>query len=400
MGVYTRIIRPLLFILPPEKASEQLRKFLKFPIPWNLVHHWFFSINDPRLSTRLGDIRLTNPVGLAAGWDKDCIYLQALQYLGFGYLVGGTVTPEPRRGNLRPRLLRDTRHHALINALGFPSRGIDVVLPRLQQLRRNTARVLVNIAADNIEGFVKCHRVVEPWVDAVELNISSPNTGSLKVFQEPETLKELLLQINQGRTKPLFVKLPPIVGEENREQVLQLASLCVEHGVEGFTAVNTKMVEEPRLRVGRGGLSGRPLFPDMLRTVEALRQRFGPDVHINACGGIFSAEDALAALKAGANTIQLLTSFVYQGPRIALQINKGILAYLKREGLSSVEELMPHTSANTRVSYIPSHHTTNNTAVSKSSSRVATSAPMASISSRRADTPQTPPAAPASSPLE
>jgi len=348
LNAYKRLVRQAFFALPPEQAHSLAHFFLKLSPFWKLARPWL-NASDPRLSTRLGDIPLMNPVGLAAGWDKDCRSLASLQSFGFGYLVGGTVMPEPQNGHHRPRMYRDTQREALINALGFPSQGVAAVVPRLRRLRRsaeahesgNRTKIFVSVAAEDRQGFVQCHRAVEPWVDAVELNISSPNTQGLKLFHDPQELRELIREIGRERIKPLYVKLPPIEGESQRVLILELASVCVEQGVEGFTAVNTKPVESDRMSTGRGGLSGRPLFPEMLRTVSELRRHFGPAVQINACGGIFGPDEAVAAMRAGANSVQLLTAFNHEGPRIAWQINKGILAHLARERLASVGHLMP-----------------------------------------------------------
>ena len=169
-----------------------------------------------------------------------------------------------------------------------------------------------------LDDVLRCHRRIEPLVDAVELNISSPNTSGLRIFQEPHALSELLDRLNHDRKRPLFVKLPPydVGGElsERRERVMALADVCVRRGVDGLTVANTHPMEDARLAVGKGGLSGRAIFERTVAMVADVRAEIGSGAAINASGGIFTGEDAWRAIKAGATTVQLLTGFLYRGP--------------------------------------------------------------------------------------
>ncbi|MBI2872686.1 MAG: dihydroorotate dehydrogenase 2 [Chloroflexi bacterium] len=321
MDLYKSAFRPWLFRLPPERAQGVAEALLALAPLWRAVTPTFRQ-KYPALRREVAGIPLSNPVGLAAGYDKQCVHLAALGLLGFGYVVGGTVTPEPRRGNPRPRLLRRPGQQALVNAMGFPSNGLERVARRLERLRPSAeglrhrpTPIFVSIAALDEEGFARCHQRLEPLVEAVELNISSPNTAGIRVFQERDALLSLLRRLG-GRRKPLFVKLPPYSDPQGQERVLSLLEICRQAGVTGVTAINTVPVEEPRLKVGTGGLSGRPLLSDMLRIVSELRREGGPDLVINACGGIFTGEDAFAALQAGADTVQLFTALVYEGPGV------------------------------------------------------------------------------------
>ena len=290
-------------------------------------------VKEPALSRTVAGIHLDNPVGLAAGYDKQCEYLSSLGHLGFGYVVGGTVVSEPQPGNPRPRLLRYPDRQSLVNSMGFPSHGVTAVAARLRRLRDRPAPVIVSISALDEDGFAACHRTLEPLAEAVELNISSPNTQGIRVFQGPERMKRLLETLNVHRQKSLFIKLPPYTDEEGREQVMALARAGVACGVSGFTAINTLLVDEPRLAVGRGGLSGRAIYPHMLRAVSELRREVGPNVVINACGGIFTGEDAWQALQAGADTVQLYTALVYQGPMVARGIASDLAQRLRHESV-------------------------------------------------------------------
>ena len=274
--------------------------------------------------TTMGTLPLRNPVGLAAGLDKRCAFLGALGDLGFGYVVGGTVTRHPRPGNPRPRVLRLAKSESVINALGFPGDGLEAAVRRLGRLERRPARVLVSIAGLEEEEIVECLVGLEPLTDGIELNVSSPNTAGLRRFHDPSALRGLLGRLNDARTGPLFVKIPPYAGEEEREGVLGLVGVCREAGVDGVTAANTVPVEDARLAVGRGGLSGRVILERMLRMIPEVRAALGGGRALNACGGIASADDARAALEAGADTVQLYTALAYRGPGLAAEIGEGL----------------------------------------------------------------------------
>jgi len=291
------------------------------------------------IQTRHGAFNLDNPIGLAAGWDKDCKSLTSLQQLGFGYLVGGTIMPRYQSGNKEPRVVRNHKELSLVNALGFPSQGLDQVLPTLQKLRRNSIKLVLSIAAVDPDDFINSYLMVQPWADAVELDISSPNTQGLQLFHEKTALTDLLSAINKEKCKPIFVKLPQMTDQESTSSILTLARICLDNDIEGFTAGNTIPIQEKRLSTGRGGLSGDPIFPSMINSVTELRKTFGPSIIINACGGISSPERAVEALKAGATTIQLLTAFNYKGPLISKTLNSGILDHIKANNYTSIRDI-------------------------------------------------------------
>ena len=243
-------------------------------------------------------------------------------------------------------MFRYAGQQSLINALGFPGKGLEWAARHLERARpalRGTP-VTVSISGTASDEIVRCHRRLEPLVDAVELNISSPNTEGLRVFHEPANLAELLGRINTARTKPLMVKLPPYPapsasapsGDDARAQALSLVRVCAGNGVDGLTVANSRPAKDARLAVGMGGLSGRAIFPDMLRMVKEVRDEAGSRLAINACGGIFSGDDAWEALQAGADTVQLYTGIVYQGPSVVRQINRRLLDIMAREGVESL----------------------------------------------------------------
>ncbi len=327
---YRSVVRPLLFALPPERAQSVADFGFRRPWLWRALGRssgeW-----DERLAVDLAGMKLRNPVGLAAGYDKNFDMLPALASLGFGYVLGGTVVARPQSGNPSPRVIRDRRRESLINSLGFPSRGLDYAIERLESGGRPSGvPVFGSVSGVAVGDVVRCHEGLQPLVDAVELNISSPNTAGLRVFQEPGALSELLGRINDGRSKPLFVKLPPYDagddGSELRERVLALVGECLRHGTDGLTVANTHPTKDARLAVGEGGLSGRAIFERTVAMVAEVRAETGGRAAINASGGIFTGEDARRAIEAGATTVQVLTGLIYRGPGIARAITGEMLA--------------------------------------------------------------------------
>ena len=335
---YSLIARRLLFTIPPEIAHSLTSFALKQEPIWRSLSS-VFRVQNPRLKVDLSGMKLENPVGLAAGYDKNFEFLPSLAALGFGYVSGGTVTLLPRPGNPSPRIIRYTQDESLINSLGFPNHGLEFAARQLERSHdtRGDTPVVVSVSGITPGEIVACHRRMEPLVDAIEINISSPNTLGLRVFQEPIALADLLGKVSDGRRKPLFVKLPPYASNEisstssknsAREQVLSLAKVCVRQGVEALTVSNTWPAMDSRLAVGSGGISGKVIFPDTLRMVAEVKAEVGDRAAINACGGIFSGEDAFMALQAGATSVQLLTGLIYRGPGIVKRINEELLALL------------------------------------------------------------------------
>ncbi len=344
VNLYKFLLRPLLFSLPPEVAQKLADTLMVREFIWRFTSP-FFQVMDDRLQVKIAGINLSNPVGLAAGYDKDCRFISSIMNLGFGYSVGGTVTLNPRSGNPRPRLRRLASDKAILNSLGFPSQGLEYAARQLERFVFVDKPILVSVAGLSVDEYVQCHRRLEPLVSGVELNISSPNTQGIKAFQDPELFKELIDKVNEARKKPLFVKLPPYGGDtQMKERVLRLANLCVDSDVDGVTAVNTRPTEDKRLKVGSGGLSGKPIFDDMLTSVAQIRRECGNRLAINACGGIFSAEYAWKAFEAGADSLQLFTGLIYEGPTVARNINKGLLRILDEKGLNSLQEYLAKKS--------------------------------------------------------
>ena len=350
LSIYQNLIRPFLFRLPPENAYDLATRMLKLRLAWRALGA-VGNFTSPNIRTAVAGIQVENPIGLAAGFDKSCEILPALSYLGFGYVSCGTVTLAPRRGNSGTRLLRDTRNEALLNSMGFPNSGLDAAAERIAQAQSQRAGtpIVVSVSGTGIDDIVTCHRRLEPLVDAVEVNISSPNTAGLRVFHSPDALAELLAAVTERRSRPLFVKMPPFPGKgqdaERHDLALSLAEACASAGVGALTVANTQPVSDDRLGVGSGGLSGKPIHEPMLRMVSEVRSVVGNSTAINACGGIFTADDAWRALCAGADTVQLLTGMVYRGPGIARDIARGLAEMVSMHELTSVCDLRSEAGA-------------------------------------------------------
>ena len=328
--LYRRVARPFLFRLSPEAAQRATGFALGQESIWAALAS-SLRVDDSRLETEWCGVKLLNPVGLAAGFDKDCRRLPSLAALGFGYIVCGTVTLDPRRGNPQPRLVRLTAEESLLNAMGFPSRGLEAASAHIEAARNRMrgTRLAISISGTEASDVVRCHRRLDRLADAIELNISSPNTAGLRIFQQPPSLLGLLDSINESRSGRLLIKLPPYNSpnpiQQERDQMAALVAACLEAGVDGLTVANSRPVPDSRLSTGSGGLSGRAIFPATLTMVRDVRAQAGSGIAINACGGIFTGSDAWEALQAGADTLQVYTGLVYEGPGIVRRINSELM---------------------------------------------------------------------------
>jgi dihydroorotate dehydrogenase len=321
MGWYRSLARPMLFALPPEAAHRAASAFLGLPLPWERLGG--VGTRDRALRVQLAGLELTNPIGLAAGFDKTGARVAALGRLGFGYVVAGTFTRRPRRGNPKPRIVRHAGRGSLINAMGLPNPGAEAAAATLRRVR-TTSPKLASIADEAARDVLETHALVEPHVDAVELNASCPNVSWGRDRDNEAHLARLLRDLRSRRQKPLFVKLPPFRTDVEREVVLALARIAQAEGADALTCSNSLPAIEPRLAVGSGGLSGRVLLDGTVANVLEVRRATDREIPINACGGIATAADALACLRAGAGTIQLYTGLVFAGPGIVGDICSGV----------------------------------------------------------------------------
>ncbi len=320
MGWYQAVGRPAFLALPPEAAHRLADRLLGLPLPWahiGGVH------DDPGAATTLAGIDLRNPIGLAAGFDKTCARLGALGSLGFGYVVGGTITLRPRAGNPRPRIVRYRRRGSIVNAMGLPNPGAAAAAERLRRTPRTAPR-FVSLADEAIDDAVAAAGLLAPHADAIELNASCPNVSWGRDRDNESHLAELLDALRARTGLPVFVKVPPFAGAVERDVVLALAAVAAAHGADGITCSNTRPHEEPRLAVGRGGLSGRDLSaatPGMVAQVSS-----ATGLPVNACGGVTTPADVRACLEAGASTVQIYTALVYEGPGLVGELCSGLAA--------------------------------------------------------------------------
>ncbi|MGI8891783.1 MAG: quinone-dependent dihydroorotate dehydrogenase [Chthoniobacterales bacterium] len=325
---YAGLARPLLFRMDPETAHHVALRFLRTAptIPGAMASLRSFA--PPRRPLTLFGLSFRNPVGLAAGFDKNGVALPAWEALGFGFVEIGTVTARPQPGNPRPRIFRYPRHQALINRLGFNNDGADLVADRLRRLRQSSASpampIGVNLGKSKVtpldeaaDDYLYSFRQLAPYADYMVLNVSSPNTPGLRTLQEHDALVNLLRVIadENGRSpspRPILLKIAPDLTEEALSVIVQT---CEEYGLAGLIATNTTL-DHSALGSGNesGGLSGRPLQERATAVIKFLRSR--TQLPIIGVGGIFDAASAQAKVEAGANLLQVYTGFVYRGPAI------------------------------------------------------------------------------------
>jgi dihydroorotate dehydrogenase len=345
-------LRPLLFRFDPERAHALTLRLLHWagqvPIT-NYLLRSLFEVSDPRLEVEALGIKFNNPVGLAAGYDKNGIAVRGLSCLGFGHVEVGTVTRQPQAGSSRPRIHRVPEAGALINRLGFPNAGVEAL--RVTSDERRATRVGINIGKSQdtpleraAEDYCALLRRVHAQADYVAINISSPNTPGLRQLQVRTTLEELLAAVVTARDSltprvPLLVKIAPDLTEGEIDDLL---SVVVARGVDGVIATNTTVRREgvPECAAGLpGGLSGLPLKARATEVIRYIAGRTGGQLPIIGVGGIASAADALEKLRAGASLVQVYTGLVYVGPGLVHQINKGLLQACEAQGAKSVREL-------------------------------------------------------------
>ena len=338
MSLY-RLLRPLIFRLDAERAHRLAISALKLRPPG--------SPSFPgSLTTSVAGIGFPSPVGLAAGFDKDAEIADAALGLGFGFVEVGTLTPLPQEGNPKPRLFRLSEDRAVINRMGFNNRGQVDALQRLARRDRSRGIVGVNIgankdSADRIADYVQGVRTMSPVADYLTVNISSPNTPGLRQLQDGGALRALLSAVAEARTvggPPVFLKVAPDLGTSEPDQIVRVA---VQHKVDAIIVANTT-TSRPRLRSPHageaGGLSGEPLKPLALDALRQFRSASGGSIPLIAAGGIASADDAWARIRAGASLVQIYSGMIYEGPGLARRIANGLAAKLAEEGFASIAE--------------------------------------------------------------
>ena len=340
------ILRPILFQMEPELAHQVLLESLKKLSHLGLGALWTHP--QTQAKTVMG-LQFCNPVGLAAGVDKNGTYLDALSALGFGFIEIGTVTPRPQSGNPKPRLFRLPQIDALINRLGFNNEGVQALMANVHQSRffQEKKGILgINIGKNMdtplnraAEDYLYCFEKIYPYASYVTINVSSPNTKNLRQLQTTEALDDLLTQLKTEQYRladlykryvPLVVKIAP---DLDNAHVGILAAILVRHGIDGVIATNTTIQREQvnHLKYGHeaGGLSGRPLAPLANRIVHLLKKELGDALPIIGVGGIMSGQDAVEKITAGAQLVQIYTGLIYRGPKLIRACAKAIAKEVK-----------------------------------------------------------------------
>lgn len=325
-------IKPVLFKLDPERAHKIACSALQVSSELSLNRPLFGARVEQPIA--LMGLRFPNRVGLAAGFDKNGDYYQALSELGFGYVEVGTVTPKPQAGNIKPRLFRLVEASALINRMGFNNKGVDYALKQLE--KRNWNEIIgVNIGKNRdtsiekaVDDYVYCFRTIAPVADYITVNVSSPNTANLRELHKSNYLGPLLESLlrvrsdmNIGRHIPLLIKVSP---DMTSEQLQDFITTIKQSDVDGIIGTNTSINRDSvsHLRFGneQGGLSGSPLLSPALQLIKTLREELGPDFPLIGVGGIMHVDDAQKFFTAGANLVQIYSGFVYKGPHLIKEI--------------------------------------------------------------------------------
>jgi len=342
--VYKSLLRPLLFKLDPEKVhyltTDALQTVYKLPLAKSISNS-MFGVQDTRLERELFGLMFPNPVGLAAGFDKDAKLIDELANLGFGFIEIGTLTPKGQEGNPKPRLFRLPEDQAIINRMGFNNEGVDAAVARLRARKSNIivgGNIGKNKVTPNEEAlndYLYCFKALYDVVDYFVVNVSSPNTPDLRALQEKEPLQQLLLALQEQNSKmekpkPLLLKIAPDLNEPQLNDIIGIAK---EANLSGIIATNTTISRDglytPSQKVqeiGAGGLSGKPLTKRSTEIIRYLRQHLPQTIKLIGVGGIMTPEDALEKLDAGADLVQLYTGFIYEGPSLITQINKKLLS--------------------------------------------------------------------------
>lgn len=341
--MYKLLLKPFLFLLNPEKAhyftTGMLSTVLAIPGVKTLFSA-LFQVKDKRLEREVFGIKFPNPVGLAAGFDKEAKLYKSMGHLGFGFIEVGTITPKGQPGNPKPRLFRLTNDDALINRMGFNNEGLTGAVERLKT-RNSNLIIGGNIGKNKItpnekatDDYTICFEALFPYVDYFVVNVSSPNTPNLRALQDKEPLTELLSTLQQlnnekPKAKPILLKIAP---DLTQEQLDDIVDIVAETKIAGVIATNTTLSREglksdPKLVEQMGGLSGKPVRQKSTEVIKYLRKKSNGAFPIIGVGGIHSAEDAIEKIEAGCDLVQVYTGFVYEGPALVKEINKGILRH-------------------------------------------------------------------------
>ena len=338
--MYKKIIKPLLFSLDPEFVHDFSFLFIKFffKIPGlSLLFKKIYSFENPLLERELMGLKFKNPVGLAAGFDKNAELFNELSIFGFGFIEIGTLTPLPQRGNPKKRIFRLIDDYGLINRLGFNNKGVDYAIKNLKKNKNiliggNIGKNKNTKNSDAFKDYESCYNKLYPHVDYFVINVSSPNTPNLRDLQEKKPLELIIRNINlsnkkQKEKKPILIKISPDI---DKKQIDDIVDIVKTNNIDGIIATNTSinrdnLESELDLKNQKGGLSGKPIFSLSNNIIRYIYQKTQGKLPIIGVGGIMCPDDAIEKLKSGASLIQLYTGFIYEGPSVIKKINKRII---------------------------------------------------------------------------
>lgn len=344
------LLRPLLFTLDAETAHRLTINALK------ILPRATPPVDDPALRVTLWDRHFPNPIGLAAGFDKNAEVIAPMLGFGFGFVEVGTVTPRPQMGNPRPRVFRDPMHQAIINRMGFPNVGMNTFKTNLEKFLDTRPRpnglLGINIGMnksqdDPAKDYCMLVRVLGPFADYLCVNISSPNTPGLRNLQDPAAFRDLVAHVQEERARacgkhmppPLLVKLAPDLDEAQQESLAQTA---LDSGIDGLILTNTTLARPDDLpesfRAQPGGLSGRPLTEKSTQVIRNIARLTGGKLPIIGAGGVFDARDAYSKILAGASLVQIYSALAFQGPGMVKTMTSELVNLLKADGFSNIGE--------------------------------------------------------------
>lgn len=336
--MYKKIISPFLFLFDPEKIHTftffLIKVFFKIPILGFIIES-FYKVESPKLTRKLFGLTFENPVGIAAGFDKNATHISEFEKFGFGFIEIGTVTPKPQDGNPKKRLFRLKEDTAIINRMGFNNDGVTKIKNRLKKnynvlIGGNIGKNKVTPNSQAKNDYIICFKELYDYVDYFVVNVSSPNTPGLRELQSKEFLNDLFIELNKLRSnetikKPILIKISP---DLSKEKILEILEVIHTNNIDGIIATNTT-IDYPNLKSKNknetGGLSGAPLYDKSNEVISFISKKTNGKLPIIGVGGISTPEQAVKKIEAGAHLIQLYTGIIYEGPGIVRKINKKLL---------------------------------------------------------------------------
>jgi dihydroorotate dehydrogenase len=339
--MYQSILKPLLFLLDPEKAHHLTVRLLTLVLRvpgGSFLFRKMYEVRDRRLERKLWGLTFPNPVGLAAGFDKDGRYFESMSSLGFGFIEIGTVTPLAQPGNETPRLFRLPQDEALINRMGFNNEGVEALTERLRHLRKKNYIIGGNIGKNKvtpnenaIDDYIICFEALYDYVDYFVVNVSSPNTPGLRELQEKEPLMKILsglmaLNHQKPKTKPMLLKIAPDLTWSQIDDIIEIVMTTQMHGIVATNTTSSRDgLKEDTTHIGAGGLSGAPVRDRSTAIIRYIYDKTQGRLPIIGVGGIGHPKDALEKLDAGATLVQVYSGLVYYGPSLVRDIQKAVL---------------------------------------------------------------------------